>query len=139
MSTRESCLWDGCGFIISFVQAYIAGQPFNASAAEAALAAQIQSISQLTSLPPQDLRTSEDCLFQDAIVPQEVFGQPRKAAVPVPVWIWGDANIAGDKTIGGFNPAGFFNASRVTVSKEFIFVTLNYWVRHILTFGTSVY
>ncbi|MCJ1467118.1 hypothetical protein MMC07_005740 [Pseudocyphellaria aurata] len=107
-----------------FLPAYLAGKPFNGSAAEAALAA--SSIKP----PPQDPRTSEDCLFLDVIVPQKVFSQARNAvkpAAPVLVWIYGGGYVNGEKTGNGlYTPAGLFNASRAAVSKEFIFVALNY-------------
>lgn len=111
-----------------FIPAYLTGQPFNESAAEAALAA--NSI----PFPPQDPRTSEDCLFLDVMVPQKVFSNvehAREAAVPVLVWLYGGGYVNGEKTgYGEYNPVGLFNASRVTVSKEFVFVAINYRVRH---------
>lgn len=110
-----------------FVPAYLTGKPFNASAAEAALAAQLQSFSP----PPQDPRISEDCLFLDVIVPRKVFKDPT-AAAPVLVWIYGGGYVNGEKNgDGAYNPVGLINASRVTVSKEFVYVALNYRVRHV--------
>lgn len=111
-----------------FVPAYLSGQPFNGSAAKAALAAN-------PPLPrPQDPRASEDCLFLDVIVPLKVFsnvGDAGKATVPVLLWFHGGGFATGEKTGGGaYNPTGLFNASRVAVSKEFVFVAMNYRVRH---------
>lgn len=113
-----------------FLPAYLAGQPFNVSAAEAALGAN-------SSLaPPQDPRTSEDCLFLDVIVPQKVFrhvGDAKNAAAPVLVWLYGGGFVDGEKTgYGEFNPAGLLKASRAAVSEEFVFVALNYRVRPVV-------
>lgn len=124
-----------------FLPAYLTGKPFNASAAEAALAAN-------SSLgPPQDPRTSEDCLFLDVIVPQKVFrhvGDAKNAAAPVLVWLYGGGFVEGEKTgFGKFNPAGLLNASRAAVSEEFVFVALNYRVSPVIRRGgrpcTNIY
>ena len=57
-------------------------------------------------LPPQDPRTTEDCLFLDVLVPQAIFENAGKAyGAPVLVWIYGGGYVAGDKTSSG-SPAG---------------------------------
>ena len=78
-----------------------------------------------TSLPPQDPRTTEDCLFLDVIVPQDIFqsGNSTKGA-PVLVWIYGGGYTEGSKD-GSGDPAGLVARSR-TGSNGVVFVELNY-------------
>ncbi|KAL8689466.1 MAG: hypothetical protein Q9218_004871 [Villophora microphyllina] len=109
-----------------FDPAYLAGKPFNASAAEAAIVA--ASIS-----PPSiDPRTTEDCLFLDVVVPEQVFSQASNSTgspkgAPVLVWIYGGGYTAGEKTGGGlYNPAGLIKASQVGGSDGVVYVALNY-------------
>jgi len=64
----------------NFTLAYVQGLPFNFSAAEAALQADLES----GHGPPVDPRTSEDCLFLDVFVPKAIFEKQLKA--PVLVW-----------------------------------------------------
>lgn len=111
-----------------FDPAYLAGKPFNASAAEAAVAAASAS-------PPSiDPRETEDCLFLDVVVPEQVFAQIRNSTsaskgAPVLVWIYGGGYTAGEKTGGGlYNPAGLIKASQVDGSDGVVYVALNYRV-----------
>lgn len=107
-----------------FVPAYVNGTPFNESAAEAALSA-------ASKTPPStDPRTSEDCLFLDVIVPQDIFHKANstwKSTPPTMVWLFGGGYINGEKST--FNPVGLFNVSQAASSEGFIFVAINYRVR----------
>lgn len=116
---------------LQFVPKFLAGLPFNETEAEAALA------SGSGSLPVQDPRTSEDCLFLDVITPQKIFdgdkaphGASYKKKAPVLVWIHGGGFTTGEKTgFGLFNPTGLLKASQATGSEGFVFVAINYRVR----------
>ena len=109
-----------------FLPAYLTGQPFNLSAAEAAIA---QAAS---SQPVQDPRTTEDCLFLDVVVPRTIFHKATRrvnatAGAPVLVWIYGGGYTAGEKTgFGQFNPAGLIDVSQTDGSEGVVFVSLNY-------------
>ncbi len=114
-----------------FVPAYLTGQPFNLTAAEGALAGAS------SKLPPQDPRTTEDCLFLDVVVPQNIFKKATKESrnddkksncgAPVLVWIYGGGYTAGEKTgFGTYNPAGLLKASQASGSEGVVYVALNY-------------
>lgn len=107
-----------------FDPAYLTGQPFILSAAEAALA------KAAGSAPSQDPRTSEDCLFLDVVVPEKIFNSKthrRGAGAPVLVWIYGGGYTAGEKTgFGQYNPSGLIKASQVSGSDGVVFVSINY-------------
>ena len=109
------------------VPAYLTGKPFNVSEAEAALA------SAPVTPPPLDPRTSEDCLFLDVVVPQDIFHKANrtgKSTSPTVVWVHGGGFTTGEKTGSGlYNPAGLFNASQAAGSEGFVFVAINYRVR----------
>lgn len=107
----------------SFVAAYLAGKPYNASAAEAGLS------SMSSSLPKQDPRTTEDCLFLDVVVPQPIFERASNSTnntsgAPVLVWIYGGGYTSGEKSV--YNPAGLIKASQATSTDGIVFVALNY-------------
>ncbi|KAF7502765.1 hypothetical protein GJ744_005182 [Endocarpon pusillum] len=111
----------------AFTAAYVTGQPFNFSAAVAALQASN------TSAPAPDPRTSEDCLFLDVIVPKPVFdaGQRyhkrgcKRQGAAVLVWIHGGGYTMGEK--GEYvDPTGLIEASTVDGSEGIIFVAMNY-------------
>lgn len=106
------------------VPAYLTGKPFNVSEAEAALA------SAPVTPPPLDPRTSEDCLFLDVVVPQDIFHKANrtgKSTSPTVVWVHGGGFTTGEKTGSGlYNPAGLFNASQAAGSEGFVFVAINY-------------
>ena len=80
----------------------------------------------------QDPRTSEDCLFLDVIVPQNIFHKTTKETnarkgAPVLVWIYGGGYTAGEKTgFGQYNPAGLIKASQQSGSEGIVFVSMNY-------------
>lgn len=64
-----------------------------------------------TSLPPQDPRTTEDCLFLDVVVPEKIFNNRNNGyGAPVLVWIYGGGYTAGSKSDSG-NPAGLLARS----------------------------
>ena len=102
---------------------YLEGKPFNLSATEASLA------SREGSLPSLDPRTTEDCLFLDVVVPQDILKSGLNSTnltsgAPVLVWIYGGGYTAGEKS--AYNPAGLIHASRANNSQGIIFVSLNY-------------
>ena len=106
-----------------FYPDYLQGKLFNLSAAEASLS------SMTSSLPKQDPRTTEDCLFLDIAVPQSIFQQAsestnNKSGSPVLVWIYGGGYTTGDKSF--YNGAGLIQASQATSPEGVIFVALNY-------------
>lgn len=109
-----------------FVPAYLSGEPFNASAAEATIA------EAAGSSPPIDPRTTEDCLFLDVIVPEQIFNNAgnsssSKKGAPVLVWIYGGGYTSGEKTGNGvYNPAGLIKASQIGGSEGLVYVALNY-------------
>ena len=111
-----------------FAPAYLTGQPFNASATEAATAAAA------ASPPSVDPRTTEDCLFLDVVVPEQIFNQAGNSSgsnrgAPVLVWIYGGGYTAGEKTGNGlYNPAGLIAASQNNGSEGIVYVALNYRV-----------
>ena len=82
-----------------------------------------------SSLPPQDPRTTEDCLFLDIVVPKSNFQKATNTSnntcgAPVLVWIYGGGYTAGEKS--AYNAAGLINASQVNDTDGIIFVSLNY-------------
>ncbi|MCJ1367175.1 hypothetical protein MMC16_006307 [Acarospora aff. strigata] len=108
--------------VTPFVEAYLQGKPFDYNATVAALMANSTG-----RLPPQDPRTSEDCLFLDVMVPKQVFEQAgkKKGGAAVLVWIHGGGYTIGSKSAGE-NPAGLIKASQVSGSPGVIYVSLNY-------------
>ncbi len=83
--------------------------------------------------PPEDPRTTEDCLFLDVIVPQKIFDDANRGwgkrnyeqLAPVLVWIYGGGYTEGEKTGDGeYNPAGLLKAG----NNGFVYVALNYRV-----------
>lgn len=106
-----------------FVPDYLTGKPYNLSAAEAGL----QSMT--SSLPKQDPRTTEDCLFLDVVVPQTIFHGASNttnytSGAPVLVWIYGGGYTAGEKS--AYSAAGLIEASHAEPNEGIIFVSLNY-------------
>ncbi|KAI9829586.1 MAG: hypothetical protein M1819_006091 [Sarea resinae] len=105
-----------------FVHDYTHGIPYNASDASAS------SNGSATSLPPQDPRTTEDCLFLDVMVPQPIFearNTSNSSGAAVLVWIYGGGYTSGDK--GGVgNPAGLIARSEYGPNPGVIYVAMNY-------------
>lgn len=102
---------------------YLEGKPFNLSATVAGLA------SASGSAPSQDPRTTEDCLFLDVVVPQNILKSASNiknltSGAPVLVWIYGGGYTAGEKS--AYSPAGLIRASQVNSTQGIIFVSLNY-------------
>ena len=75
---------------------------------------------------------SEDCLFLDVLVPDNVFKRTHhnKLGAPVLVWIHGGSYTFGTKNYWG-NPAGLLERSRKTTEDGVIFVPINYRVSQI--------
>ena len=106
-----------------FAPDYLEGIPYNSSAAGAG------SSSTSGSLPKQDPRTTEDCLFLDVVVPQTVFqgasnSTNKASGAPVLVWIYGGGYTAGEKS--AYSAAGLIKASQASSTEGVIFVSLNY-------------
>lgn len=77
-----------------------------------------------TPLPPQDPRVSEDCLFLDVFVPEDVLASAGQGhGAPVLVWIYGGGYTSGDKNE---NPAGLLAASNSSTNGDVIYVSFNY-------------
>ncbi|OAG39653.1 hypothetical protein AYO21_06121 [Fonsecaea monophora] len=82
-------------------------------------------------LPPQDPRTTEDCLFLDVVVPKSIFdkvnngtlkpGQQRGA--PVMAWIYGGGYTIGEKSSGNDVHGMMKTASQMD---GLVFVAMNY-------------
>jgi len=111
-----------------FLAAYVRGQPFNFTAANETTADETST----AAAPPQDPRTTEDCLFLDVIVPKPTFdsaGVNDTSHSPVLVWIYGGGYCSGDKTSYG-NGAGLVKAGQASNSSGVIVVLLNYRVRN---------
>ena len=103
---------------------YLEGKPYNGSASSST-----SSGGAAPSLPPQDPRTTEDCLFLDVVVPQTIFQGASQttndtSGAPVLVWIYGGGYTAGEKS--AYNAAGLIKASQATNTDGIIFVSLNY-------------
>lgn len=101
-----------------FIPDYLQGIPFNASA-----------VAPPSSPPPVDPRTTEDCLFLDVVVPEEVFNNAKNSSTsgaPVVVWSYGGGFISGDKSAQ--DPAGLLASSQKQGSNGAIFVSFNYRV-----------
>jgi acetylcholinesterase len=75
-------------------------------------------------VPPQDPRESEDCLFLDVFVPEDVLSQAGQGyGAAVLVWIYGGGYTAGNKNN---NPAGLLAASGNATNGDVIYVAMNY-------------
>lgn len=75
-------------------------------------------------IPARNFRESEDCLFLDVFVPEDVLseaGQGSGAAVVV--WIYGGGYVNGNKN---YNPAGLIAASGNASNGDIIYVAINY-------------
>lgn len=111
-----------------FVPAYLTGEPFNASATEGVTEAAA------ASQRPIDSRETEDCLFLDVIVPEQIYNRASDSknsghGAPVLVWIYGGGYTSGEKTgYGLYNPAGLIRASQIDESEGVVYVALNYRV-----------
>ncbi|KAF9701169.1 hypothetical protein EKO04_000475 [Ascochyta lentis] len=75
-------------------------------------------------VPAADPRESEDCLFLDVFVPEDVLAKAGKGyGAPVLVWIYGGGYTGGNKNN---NPAGLIAASGNSTNGDVIYVSLNY-------------
>ncbi|KAF2717637.1 carboxylesterase family protein-like protein [Polychaeton citri CBS 116435] len=102
-----------------FLPEYLAGQTeFNSSS--------FNTSDTDGQLPPPAPGTTEDCLFLDLLVPEQIFQDAGKGyGAPVLVWIYGGGYTVGSKS--GIAPAGLLNrSSEWTNHDEVIFVALNY-------------
>ncbi|KAK7531183.1 acetylcholinesterase precursor [Phyllosticta citricarpa] len=71
-----------------------------------------------------DPRQTEDCLFLDILVPQDVYEKPSARGAPVVVALHGGGYTSGSKSDLG-DAYGLLNRSRV-VGEEIIYVSINY-------------
>ncbi|KAF2214415.1 hypothetical protein CERZMDRAFT_110727 [Cercospora zeae-maydis SCOH1-5] len=81
-----------------------------------------------SSLPAQDPRTTEDCLFLDVQVPKDIFDSADKKdskGAPVLVWIYGGGFASGSKQ-GAGNPAGLLARAQNQKNKGVVYVAMNY-------------
>ena len=88
-----------------FLSLYLSGQTeFNAS--------MFNTSNSGSSQPPEDPRTTEDCLFLDLVVPKPIFDNTEKkdCGAPVLVWLYGGGYTTGSKSFWG-NPAGLIARS----------------------------
>jgi carboxylesterase type B len=75
-------------------------------------------------IPPMDPRTSEDCLFLDVFVPEDILASAGQGfGAPVLVWIYGGGYTGGNKYN---NPAGLLAASNSSSDGDVIYVAMNY-------------
>lgn len=81
-------------------------------------------------MPPADPSETEDCLFLDVLVPEQIFNRKtgRKKA-PVLVWIHGGGFTGGYKT--QYPPTTLIKQSYSGPANGVIFVALNYRVRRL--------
>lgn len=112
-----------------FVESQLSGRTFNGSA----------NISDYTyDPPPQDPRTTEDCLFLDVLVPKKIFdkGHDRlREKAPVLVWIYGGGYTAGEKS--AFNASGLMQRSMQDGRDGIVYVSLNYRVSNRYVFPAN--
>ena len=97
----------------------VMGVAINSSTA-GALSAAFSSL-----IPPADPRETEDCLFLDVVVPQDIFNKKKGKGAPVLVWIYGGGYTEGSKT-DSYNPAGLLTRSENNGGQGVIYVALNY-------------
>lgn len=102
---------------VSVVTNILLGIPSNSTRPPALTQEQLNAV----PLPPQDPRTSEDCLFLDVFAPQRVFEEAGTGyGAPVMVWIYGGGYTGGTKNTG--SPAGLF----MRAEQDLVFVAMNY-------------
>jgi len=77
-----------------------------------------------TSILAVDPRTSEDCLFLDVIVPENVFNATSKS-FPVPVCIYSGGYTTRNNT-SSENPAGLFAAGQENRGGGIVLVAMSY-------------
>ncbi|KAK5113500.1 hypothetical protein LTR62_003369 [Meristemomyces frigidus] len=106
----------------AYIPQYLAGKT-NFTEAEFA---NLTSSASSGGLPAQDPRTTEDCLFLDVVVPEQIFNSRDSGyGAPVLVWIYGGGYTAGSKSDSG-NPAGLLARSENNNSTGVIYVSMNY-------------
>ncbi|KAI9718222.1 MAG: hypothetical protein M1812_004212 [Candelaria pacifica] len=112
-----------------FIPAFVAGIPFNATNSSSSSNSRGGLLS---NIPPQDPRTTEDCLFLDVVVPKQILEQSSNRSsrgAPVLVWIYGGGFTNGDKVGTGqntANPAGLIKSSQSASATGVIYVSFNY-------------
>ncbi|TKX25031.1 hypothetical protein C1H76_2741 [Elsinoe australis] len=101
-----------------FVPRYLAGQrQFNSSS----------FVTPPASIPAQAPGTTEDCLFLDVFIPEQVWQRRNNKGkkAPVLVWLYGGGYTAGSKA-GSGSPAGLLERSQNNNGTGIIYVAPNY-------------
>ncbi|KAH7095012.1 carboxylesterase family protein-like protein [Paraphoma chrysanthemicola] len=102
-----------------FLGSLVLGRPLNVTQAYTPPGANSSSV-----VPARDPRESEDCLFLDVFVPEDVLSKAgRGYGAPVLVWIYGGGYTGGNKNN---NPAGLLAASGNSSNGDVIYVAMNY-------------
>lgn len=106
-----------------FVSRYFTNQGNNITQSDVDLAN--FSVNAQSVMKTLDPRTTEDCLFLDVMVPQNIWQNKGNGdGAPVLVWIYGGGYVFGDKT--EYYPAGLIYRSEANNAGGVIFVALNY-------------
>lgn len=112
--------WESIGE--EFVISYLLGVPFGGNVT-------LQQNYTNIQVPKPNPRVSEDCLFLDVFVPENIFkkaGECDNRGAPVLVWIYGGGYVEGDKTASG-SPSGLLARSEESPSSGgLIYVAMNY-------------
>ena len=107
-----------------FLPANLTGQPSNLTQADLV---KLNSSITVSSLPPVDPRTNEDCLFLDVLTPKSVYDSKDNdtgKGAPVLIWIYGGGYVAGVKST--YNPPGLIYRSENNGREPIVFVSMNY-------------
>ncbi|KAH7393917.1 Alpha/Beta hydrolase protein [Phaeosphaeria sp. MPI-PUGE-AT-0046c] len=104
----------------AFLTSTLLGTPFNSSQVYTPPGANASS-----QVPTPDPRESEDCLFLDVFVPEDVLSKAGEdcEGAPVLVWLYGGGYTGGNKNN---NPAGLIAASGNSSNGDVIYVAMNY-------------
>ncbi|KAF2827253.1 alpha/beta-hydrolase [Ophiobolus disseminans] len=105
----------------NFLTSLLLGLPVNTTRPYTPAGANSTSV-----IPPRNPLESEDCLFLDVFVPEDVLSKAGQGfGAPVLVWIYGGGYVNGNKNN---NPAGLLAASGNSSNGDVIYVALNYRV-----------
>jgi len=103
----------------NFLGSLLLGLPVNTTQSYAPSRANSSS-----AIPARNPAESEDCLFLDVFVPEDVLSKAGQGfGAPVLVWIYGGGYTGGNKNN---NPAGLLAASGNSSNGDVIYVAMNY-------------